>query len=128
MQNPPHYPPRHATHAQIQELAHISATRGLFGGAPTVERCLQELSSYSDHQIHGFALTHHKLLEKYILPQDSILASAKVGRGGRAAPHRPMRWVLCCKRLLLAKGEGAGRTDRRRMGKGGRSEGAEAPD
>ncbi|KAG2446661.1 hypothetical protein HYH02_008231 [Chlamydomonas schloesseri] len=63
---------------QIQELAHISATRGLFGGAPTVERCLQELSSYSDHQIHGFALTHHKLLEKYILPQDSILASAKV--------------------------------------------------
>ena len=72
---------------QIQELAHISATRGLFGGAPTVERCLQELSSYSDHQIHGFALTHHKLLEKYILPQDSILSSAKVcvGRGGRGA-------------------------------------------
>ncbi|GFR44724.1 hypothetical protein Agub_g6049, partial [Astrephomene gubernaculifera] len=63
---------------QITELAKLAAKRGLFGGTPTVERCLQELSTYSDHQLHLFALAHPKLLESYILPSDVILSSAKV--------------------------------------------------
>ncbi len=44
-----HFPP------QLREMAHIAATRDLFGGSPTVERCLQELTSYSDHQLHIFS-------------------------------------------------------------------------
>lgn len=40
---------------QLREMAHIAATRDLFGGSPTVERCLQELTSYSDHQLHIFS-------------------------------------------------------------------------
>ncbi|GLC48685.1 hypothetical protein PLESTB_000125600 [Pleodorina starrii] len=66
------------TKEQVTELANLAATRGLFGGTPTVERCLQELSSYSDHQLHCFALGHPKLLETYILPEDAVLCSAKI--------------------------------------------------
>ncbi|KXZ47584.1 hypothetical protein GPECTOR_34g743 [Gonium pectorale] len=62
----------------VTELAQLAATRGLFGGAPTVERCLQELSSYSDHMIHCFAMAHPKVLSRYILPQEAVLGSAKV--------------------------------------------------
>ena len=49
--------------------------RQIFGGGCGKERISEELSGYSDHRLHDFALQHG--LSKFVLSDEAVMSSGK---------------------------------------------------
>ncbi|GAX85084.1 hypothetical protein CEUSTIGMA_g12504.t1 [Chlamydomonas eustigma] len=66
------------TDAQVDKMADIASSHGLFSGNCTFDRVQKELLSYSDHQLHVFSSTWPAFMSEFILDSSALMSSAKV--------------------------------------------------
>ena len=70
----------HLLRITLTDMLAVSCCRQVFGGNATKDKVREELMTYSDYNLHAFALGNKKHFQKYVLPQDAVFDSAKCCR------------------------------------------------